>query len=121
MLAVAAARGAPMALAAGQPNRARAMSTLAIGADPDDTASLAVLAQASWQLRDRDISRDAAERVLALTDGNLVVTARIAMASCPTRSGVARRGRVPASRGRAGVARSRGDAGRDPRVAHHMR
>jgi DNA-binding CsgD family transcriptional regulator len=72
----AAAKVAPVALAAGQPTRARDMALLAISANPDHS-SLGVLAQASWQLRDRPSARRAAEQMLLSTPDDRIVIARM--------------------------------------------
>ena len=73
----AASAGAPLALAAGQPTRARDMALLATRWKADDSGLWAVLALASWQLRDRDEARRAAERALALAAGDVIMTARL--------------------------------------------
>jgi DNA-binding CsgD family transcriptional regulator len=73
----AASLGAPLALAAGQPTRARDMAALATSSNPDDAGLWAVLALASWQLRNRAEARRAAERALALSDGDVIMTARL--------------------------------------------
>jgi len=73
----AASVGAPLALAAGQPTRARDMALLATGSNAEDAGIWAVLALASLQLRDRDEARRAAERALALSDGDVIMTARL--------------------------------------------
>jgi len=74
---VAASQGAPLALAAGQPTRARDMSAFAISSNPDDAGLWAILALASWQLRSHVEARRAAERALALADGDVIMTARL--------------------------------------------
>ncbi len=73
----AASLGAPMALAAGQPTRARDMAHLATSSNPEDAGLWAVLALASWQLRSRVEARRAAERALELSDGDVIMTARL--------------------------------------------
>ena len=53
------------------------MALLATGSNAEDAGIWAVLALASWQLRDRDEARRAAERALALSDGDVIMTARL--------------------------------------------
>lgn len=74
---VAASQGALVALAVGQPTRARDMAALATSSSPDDAGLWGVLALANWQLRSRVEARRAAERALALAGGDVIMMVRL--------------------------------------------